>query len=197
MPAMATPDTSTTTLGVLRTKLIADRQALPDRLERAVQLQSMLRIWLVSRRETLIGGYWPIKGEFDPLPALFRWSEADPARRIGLPVMDRNDGTLRFHVWYPGCPTELDAHDIPKPKGTEQFQPQLLLLPCVGYGTEGARLGYGGGFYERSIAALNPRPITVGLCYAHGFLPMLRPRADEHPLDAVITEEGVMWQRET
>jgi len=191
---MATSDTPTA-LAVLRAKLIADRQALPDRLERAVQLQSMLRIWLVSRRETLIGGYWPIKGEFDPLPALFRWSEADPARRIGLPVMDRKDGTLRFHVWYPGCETELDAHDIPKPKGTEQFQPQLLLLPCVGYGTEGARLGYGGGFYDRSIAALQPRPVTVGLCYAHGFLPMLRPSADAPPLDAVITEEGVMWSK--
>ncbi|SHN04764.1 5-formyltetrahydrofolate cyclo-ligase [Rhizobacter sp. OV335] len=193
---MATPDTSST-IAVLRKKLIADRQALPDRLELAVQLQSMLRIWLVSRRESLIGGYWPIKGEFDPLPALFRWSEGGPGRRIGLPVMDRTDGTLRFHVWYPGCPTELDAHDIPKPKGTEQFQPELLLLPCVGYGTEGARLGYGGGFYERSVAALTPRPITVGLCYAHGFLPMLRPKEGENPLDAVITEEGVMWQRDS
>ncbi|KQU67853.1 MULTISPECIES: 5-formyltetrahydrofolate cyclo-ligase [unclassified Rhizobacter] len=193
---MATPDTSST-IAVLRKKLIADRQALPDRLELAVQLQSMLRIWLVSRRESLIGGYWPIKGEFDPLPALFRWSEGGPGRRIGLPVMDRTDGTLRFHVWYPGCPTELDAHDIPKPKGTEQFQPELLLLPCVGYGTEGARLGYGGGFYDRSVAALTPRPVTVGLCYAHGFLPMLRPKEGDHPLDAVITEEGVMWQRES
>jgi 5,10-methenyltetrahydrofolate synthetase len=193
---MATPDTSST-IAVLRKKLIADRQALPDRLELAVQLQSMLRIWLVSRRESLIGGYWPIKGEFDPLPALFRWSEGGPGRRIGLPVMDRTDGTLRFHVWYPGCPTELDAHDIPKPKGTEQFQPELLLLPCVGYGTEGARLGYGGGFYDRSVAALTPRPVTVGLCYAHGFLPMLRPQPGDNPLDAVITEEGVMWQRES
>src|SRR6476646_4456114 len=88
----------------LREKLIAGRQALPDRLERAVQLQSVLRAWLVSRRESTIGAYWPIKGEFDPLPALFRWSEGaldGEPRRIGLPVADRAGGSLRFHVWYP------------------------------------------------------------------------------------------------
>jgi len=180
----------------LRRKLIAARQALPDRLERAVQLQSVLRVWLVGRRETTIGAYWPIKGEFDPLPALYRWSEADERRRIGLPVVDRDAGSLNFHVWYPGCPTELDAYDIPKPKGTEVFEPQLLLLPCVGYGPEGVRLGYGGGFYDRTVAALQPRPVTVGLCYSNGFLPFLRAAGDDLPLDALITDDGVVWQRD-
>ena len=70
----------------LRAKLIAARLALPDRHERAVELQSVLRVWLVSRKETAIGGYWPIKGEFDPLPALYRWAESADERRIGLPV---------------------------------------------------------------------------------------------------------------
>ena len=179
----------------LRQKLVAARQALPDRLERAVALQSALRIWLVSRRETRIGAYWPIKGEFDPLPALYRWSEADDTRRIGLPVVDREAGSLRFHVWYPGCPTELDAFDIPKPKGTEVFEPELLLLPCVGYGPAGVRLGYGGGFYDRTVMALQPRPVTVGLCYSNAFLPMLRQQAQDLPLDALITDDGVVWQR--
>ncbi len=176
-----------------RHKLIAARQALPDRLERAVQLQSVLRVWLVSRRETAIGGYWPIKGEFDPLPALYRWSEAHDDRRIGLPVVDREAGSLNFHVWFPGCPTELDAFNIPKPKDTEVFAPQMLLLPCVGYGPGGVRLGYGGGFVARTVAALSPRPFTVGLSYANGFLPMLRAEAGEPLLDAVLTEDGVMW----
>ena len=100
----------------LRRKLVAARQALPDRLERAVQLQQILRAWLVGRREASIGAYWPIKGEFDPLPALYRWSEGGSdgrMRRIGLPVADRETKSLRFHVWYPGCETELDAYDIP------------------------------------------------------------------------------------
>lgn len=180
----------------LRSKLIAARQALPDRLERAVQLQSALRVWLAGRKETAIGGYWPIKGEFDPLPALYRWSEGGEGRRIGLPVVDKAVGALRFHIWYPGCPTELDAYDIPKPKGTEVFDPQLLLLPCVGYGPGGVRLGYGGGFYARTIASLKPRPKAVGLCYSNGFLPLFRGKPGDLVLDALITDDGVVWQSE-
>lgn len=180
----------------LRARLIAARQALPDRLERAVHLQSTLRAWLVGRRERSIGAYWPIKGEFDPLPALFRWSEAGEGRQIGLPVVDRESRSLRFHVWYPGCPTELDAYDIPKPKGTAVFDPDMVLLPCVGYGPGGVRIGYGGGFYDRTVRALEPRPYTVGLCYSNGFVPMLRGTAADTPLDALLTDDGMGWQRE-
>jgi len=180
----------------LRAKLLAARQALPDRLERAVALQQVLRVWLVGRQEATIGGYWPIKGEFDPLPALYRWSEGAENRRIGLPVADRETSSLKFHVWFPGCPMEPDRYDIPKPKGTEVFEPQMLLLPCVGYGPEGVRLGYGGGFYDRTVAALQPRPYTVGLCYSNGFLPMLRTHEDDLPLDALLTDDGAVWQRQ-
>ena len=66
-----------------------------------------MRIWLVGRPDTVIGAYWPIKGEFDPLPALHRWKEDGELldephrRRIGLPVVDRVHKTLTFHSWYP------------------------------------------------------------------------------------------------
>ena len=182
----------------LRQKLIKAREALPDRLDRAVELQSVLRAWLVGRRETSIGAYWPIKGEFDPLPALYRWTEGAPGgvtRRIGLPRADRESGSLRWHVWFPGCPMEIDAYDIPKPKGTEEFAPELLVVPCLGYGPGGVRLGYGGGFFDRTLRAVNPHPMTVGVSYSHGFLPMLRPSAQDFVLDAMLTEDGVMWQR--
>ncbi|HMM85456.1 MAG: 5-formyltetrahydrofolate cyclo-ligase [Gammaproteobacteria bacterium] len=181
---------------LLRRQLQAERQALVDRHRRAMHLQDVLRVWLVGRRETTIGAYWPIKGEFDALPALYRWSEADARRRIGLPVVDRDSRQLRFHVWYPGCPMEDDAYGIPKPKDTEAFEPQLLLVPCVGFGPHGVRLGYGGGFYDRTLAALSPRPTTVGVGYAHGFIPWLRPEPHDVPLDAILTEDGVAWQRD-
>ncbi len=181
---------------LLRRQLQAERQALPDRLLRAEQLQQVLRVWLVGRRETAIGAYWPIKGEFDPLPALYRWGEVDPARRIGLPVIQRDSKQLRFHVWYPGCPMEEDAFGIPKPKDTEPFAPQMLLVPCVGYGPCGLRLGYGGGFYDRTLAALAPRPFTVGIGYAHGYIPWLAPEPHDVPLDAMLNEDGAAWQRD-
>jgi 5,10-methenyltetrahydrofolate synthetase len=181
--------------GVLRKQLQAERQAMVDRHQRSVHLQEVLRVWLVGRQESSIGAYWPIKGEFDALPALYRWSEADSARRIGLPVINRDSKQLRFHVWYPGCPMEEDAYGIPKPKGTDAFEPQLLLVPCVGHGPKGLRLGYGGGFYDRTLAALQPRPVTVGVGYSNGYVPWLAAEPHDVPLDAMLTDEGLHWQR--
>ena len=183
----------------LRTALIEQRLNLPDRLQRAAALQQVMRIWLVGRSDTVIGAYWPIKGEFDPLPALHRWKEdgelldGPSLRRIGLPVVDKVHKTLVFHAWYPGCPREEDAYGIPKPKGTEVVVPTLLFVPCVGYGTGGYRLGYGGGFYDRTLATLQPRPVTVGLGYAQGFLDDLEPEPHDVALDAILNDNGSVW----
>ena len=182
----------------LRRKLIAAREALAGRIDLIAALQDVLRVWLVGRHETSIGAYWPIKGEFDPLPALYRWTEGAPdgvTRRIGLPRVDRESGSLRWHLWFPGCPMEPDAYDIPKPKGTEALAPELLVVPCLGYGPGGVRLGYGGGFFERTMRTLRPQPMTAGVSFAQGFLPLLRPGPLDLELDAVLTEDGVMWQR--
>ena len=149
--------------------------------------------------DSVIGAYWPIKGEFDPLPALHRWKEdgellEEPQlRRIGLPVIDKQTKTLSFHAWYPGCPMEEDAYGIPKPKDTEEIVPTLLFVPCVGYGPGGYRLGYGGGFYDRTLASLQPRPFTVGLGFTHGYLDDLEPAEHDIPLDAILNDNGVVW----
>jgi 5-formyltetrahydrofolate cyclo-ligase len=182
----------------LRRQLQAERLAMVDRHQRAMQLQEVLRVWLVGRRENTIGAYWPIKGEFDALPALYRWKEGEDVqgrhRQIGLPVIDKATKQLRFHVWYPGCAMEEDAYGIPKPRDTDRFEPQLLLVPCVGFGPGGVRLGYGGGFYDRTLPMLSPPPVTVGVAYGHGFIPWLRPEPHDVPLDAVLTEDGVAWE---
>ena len=121
----------------IRKRLIAERLSLPDRLQRADALQQIMRIWLVGRKDVVIGAYWPIHGEFDPLPALHRWKEdgelldQPEPRRIGLPVVDKVHKTLQFHAWYPGCPMQEDAFGIPKPKETEVVVPTLLFVPCV------------------------------------------------------------------
>ena len=183
----------------LRRALIEERLNLPDRLHRADLLQQVMRIWLVNRPDTVIGAYWPIKGEFDPLPALHRWKEdgellEEPQRRrIGLPVVDKEHKTLKFHAWYPGCPMEEDAYGIPKPKETEVIVPTLLFVPCVGYGPGGYRLGYGGGFYDRTLAAVQPYPYTVGLSFAHGFIEDLMPESHDIALDAILNENGAVW----
>ncbi|MHB1199281.1 MAG: 5-formyltetrahydrofolate cyclo-ligase [Polaromonas sp.] len=204
-----------------RKALIESRLNMPDRLERAELLQRVMRIWLVGSPHEVIGAYWPIKGEFDPLPALYRWQEdailsqesaSDQApaltqraqlatenianrspRKIGLPVVNKRHKTLTFHAWYPGCPMEKDAYGIPKPKDTEEITPTLLFVPCVGYGPGGYRLGYGGGFYDRTLATVQPRPLTVGLGYSHGWLPDMAPEPHDIALDAILNDKGVVW----
>ena len=183
----------------LRRALIAERLNLPNRLQRADHLQQVMRIWLLNRPDTVIGAYWPIKGEFDPLPALHRWKEdgelldEPQRRRIGLPVINKQHKTLTFHAWYPGCPMEEDAYGIPKPKDTELIVPTLLFVPCVGYGPGGYRLGYGGGFYDRTLASLRPVPHTVGLGFTQGFIEDFLPESHDLPLDAILNDNGVVW----
>ena len=204
-----------------RKALVQSRLDMPDRLARADLLQRVMRIWLVGSPHEVIGAYWPIKGEFDPLPALYRWqedamladlSESNEAlgqegraqlatesiasrspRKIGLPVVNKQHKTLTFHAWYPGCPMEEDAYGIPKPQGTELIVPTLLFVPCVGYGPGGYRLGYGGGFYDRTLATLQPKPVTVGLGYSNGWLPDMLPEAHDIPLDVILNDKGVVW----
>jgi 5,10-methenyltetrahydrofolate synthetase len=72
----------------------------------------------------------------------------------------------------------------------------MLLVSCVGFGPAGLRLGYGGGFVDRTLAALTPRPYTVGIAFAQAFVPLLKAEPHDMPLDAMLTEEGVMWDRE-
>lgn len=183
----------------LRKVLLEQRLNLPDRLQRAELLQRVMRIWLVGRTDAVIGAYWPIKGEFDPLPALHRWKEdgelidQPQPRRIGLPVVNREHKTMTFHAWYPGCPMEEDAYGIPKPKDTELIVPTLLFVPCVGYGPGGYRLGYGGGFYDRMLGSLSPKPFTVGLGFGTGFVDDLEPEPHDVPLDAILNDHGVVW----
>ena len=183
----------------LRIDLVARRLAMPDRQQRADLLQDVLRIWLVGRPDTVIGAYWPIKGEFDPLPALHRWKEdgelidQPQLRRIGLPVVDKVHKTMVFHAWYPGCRMEEDAYGIPKPRDTEIIIPTVLFVACVGYGPGGYRLGYGGGFYDRMLATLEPRPHTVGLAFTNGFVSDFESQPHDIALDAILNENGAVW----
>lgn len=177
----------------IRKRLLAARRALPDREERAARLADQLRAWLEARPYRVIGAYWPIRGEFDPLPALAAWAATGPAtgpRTVGLPVIDDATLRLRFHAWWPGAPMVPDRYNIPMPDGTPEVRPDLLLVPCVGFAPGGFRLGYGGGFYDRTLGAPGPHPATLGIAYALGLVPELPVEVHDIALDGVLTEDG-------
>ena len=177
----------------LRKRLLAERRAMPDRDERAARLADNLVHWLEQHPFATVGAYWPIRGEFDPLPALARWQAAAPAgttREIGLPVIETATSHLRFHGWWPGAPMLPDQYGIPTPDGTPRVEPDVLLVPCVGFAPGGFRLGYGGGYYDRTLGAAGPHPATLGIAYAAGFVPELPVEVHDIALDGVLTEDG-------
>ena len=104
-------------------------------------------------------------------------------------------GLLTLHPY--SSATILNRYGILEPPSDaptlEPVAVQLALVPGLLFTRSGARLGYGGGFYDRTLATLQPRPVTVGLGYTNGWLPDLEPQAHDIPLDALLNDNGVVW----
>ena len=146
--------------------------------------EQLLRWWLQGKVGAL-GVYWPLFGEPDLRQAYFELAEAGV--RLALPVVVARDAPLAFAAWTPGEPMVKDGMGVAVP-GDLHFveRPPALLVPCLGFSEENFRLGYGGGYYDRTLAEA-PRPFTLGIAYAHQKADF---GADVHdvPLDMVVTE---------
>jgi 5,10-methenyltetrahydrofolate synthetase len=135
---------------------------------------------------TALGVYWPLAGEPDLHPAYAELAEAGV--RLALPVVLARDAALGFAEWVPGEPTEADSLGVAVPAELRMVErPGVLLVPCLGFDARGYRLGYGGGFYDRTLAP-EPRPKTLGIAYACQQAEFEIGEYDI-PLDAVITEQ--------
>lgn len=136
--------------------------------------------------EAAIGFYWPIKGEFDLRPLLHDLLavNADAA----LPVVVEKDQPLEFWEWHTDTKMSRGIGNIPIPRERKLVQPSVLLIPLLGFDTSGHRLGYGGGYYDRTLAALRLHPLTIGVGYDFGRLSTIYPQAHDVPLDAIVTE---------
>ncbi|HEV3428486.1 MAG TPA: 5-formyltetrahydrofolate cyclo-ligase [Paraburkholderia sp.] len=144
-----------------------------------------------------IGFYWPLPGEFDAREWIATWLAADASRRAALPAIPERHTPLQFYSWTPGAALREGHHGIPEPAAQDAHSaalPDLLLVPCVGFDRAGYRLGYGGGYYDRTLAAWPAAepPLTVGLAYEACRIDdgVLEPEAHDLPLDAVVTDAG-------
>lgn len=138
----------------------------------------------------VIGFCWPYQGEFDCRPLVLEALER--GCRAALPVVVAPRTPLAFREWVPGAPMEADHHGIPVPTpDAAALAPDVVLLPMNGFDARGYRLGYGGGYFDRTLAAAARRPYVIGLCYEFGRLETLHPQPHDIPLDVVVTEAGV------
>jgi 5-formyltetrahydrofolate cyclo-ligase len=132
---------------------------------------------------------WPIKGEYDArhLARTLRERGALTA----LPVVVAPKTPLIFREWHPGILLAHGPLDIPYPVNSQQLTPDAVLLPMNGWDAQGYRLGYGGGFFDRTLAALAKKPLTIGISYEMAKLDTIYPQAWDVPMDYVVTERGV------
>jgi 5-formyltetrahydrofolate cyclo-ligase len=173
----------------LRADLIARRLALPaaDRAAASDRITARLKALLACAPGRLIGFYWPFKGEYDPRPLARDLHAAGVA--LALPVVVARAQPLIFRPWQPGAPMARGVWDIPVPAGGDPVEPDTLLVPLVGFDAEGYRLGYGGGFYDRTIAAMAIRPRSIGVAFACGRLSSIRPQPYDMRMDRIVTED--------
>jgi 5,10-methenyltetrahydrofolate synthetase len=172
----------------LRSELIARREAVPAATRREWDLAISLKLLhaLPVRPEQVLGFCWPYRAEYDARHLLRRLR--DQGLRCALPVVRGRDAPLIFRYWAPGVPMQKGALGIPYPEMTAQLEPQLVLVPLVGFGGGGERLGYGGGYFDRTLASYARRPLCVGVGYEFARLDSIFPQAYDIPMDAIVTE---------
>ncbi|HXZ02787.1 MAG TPA: 5-formyltetrahydrofolate cyclo-ligase [Stellaceae bacterium] len=171
-----------------RKRLIALRLAVPpeQRRRRDAAIERRLEALLRALPGRSIGLYWPVRGEFDPRPVAERLIAQ--ARLLALPAAVDPQGPLEYRLWRPGTEMEPGPHGIPAPKAREILRPDILIVPLVGFDEARHRLGYGGGYFDRTLAAASPRPTTVGVGFEATLLATIFPQPHDAALDFIVTE---------
>ncbi len=172
-----------------RATLLAQRMAVArDQHSRwNAQLTSRLLAALDPLPGMVVAGYWPFKGEFDPRFVMRAWREA--GARTALPVVLQKAAPLQFRDWWPGMRTSAGVYDLPVPEEGDIVTPQLALIPPIGFDAMGYRLGYGGGYYDRTLASLTPRSLAIGVAFEISRMDTIHPQAHDIAMDFIATPE--------
>lgn len=178
-----------------RATLLAQRMAVSRAQHHLwnAQITTRLQAALAPAPGTVVACYWPFKGEFDPRFLMRTWRQA--GARTALPVVVRKAAPLQFRDWWPGMPTRKGVYDLPIPEDGEIVTPQLALIPPIGFDARGYRLGYGGGFYDRTLAALTPQPLKIGVAFEMARIATIEPQHHDIAMDFIATEDA--WYQVT
>ncbi len=174
----------------LRRDMVARRAALSEAEHDAWSARIVAHLAAALPAPRVVAFCWPIKHEPDVRAIVPHW--AGLGTRAALPVVVQEDAPLAFRHWARETPLEPDRYGIPTPMAGEWLIPDLILLPLNGFDADGYRLGYGGGYFDRTLAALCPRPLAVGVGFEINRLPTIQPESHDQRLDWLVTENGAV-----
>ena len=178
-----------------RERLIGYRQALPgderklldgdiiDELERLIEPGPELRVSV----------YWPYRAEPNLQQLMLDWHAK--GARIALPVVVKNSAPMIFREWTPGCAMDRGVLNIPIPAHGEEIIPNTVIAPLVGFDRQCYRLGYGGGFFDRTLASLESPALAIGIGHPGLELDTIYPQVYDIPMDIIITGKGQVLER--
>lgn len=154
------------------------------------QAAELLADFLAAYRGKALAGYMAMRTEIDPLAAM-----AAHQGPVCMPVIIGAGQALKFREWSPGCAMEMGAFGAEIPAQGPWIEPEVLIVPLVGFDARGYRLGYGGGFYDRTLQGLRAKRATlaVGFGFAAQELPEVPIDEFDQRLDVMVTEDGVRW----
>jgi 5-formyltetrahydrofolate cyclo-ligase len=177
--------------GLVRDDLIQNRTAISPDERRARGARACARLLQAVDLKTygVLGFCWPIRGEFDVRGIAKQHLLA--GGQVALPVVVQKSAAVEFWRWQPGMPMQTGIWNIPIPKVREVLKLDAVIVPLVGYDESGFRLGYGGGYFDRTLAAEAPRPYAIGLGYANSALRTIYPQSHDIPMNLIVTEDSV------
>lgn len=174
---------------------IAARQAMStaDHARASTAIDRHLATLLATLPPQVIAFCWPLRKEFDCRPLVGRLLAA--GWRACQPVVVAPASPMVFRAWVQDTPMTTDRHGIPVPATDATLVPDVVLLPLVAFDDRGYRLGYGGGYFDRTLAGLSPRPLAIGVGFELARVESVGPLAHDIPLDAIVTDAGVRLLR--
>ena len=175
----------------LRSELIARRLAANPEYHAkwGAAIEVQLERLLTDVAGKIVAFCWPYQAEYDARPLILRF--LGQGARAALPVVVAPRQPMVFREWTPDAKMVAGVYDIPVPVDSPEVLPDVALLPLAGFDDAGYRLGYGGGFFDRTLAAITPRPLAIGVGFELARVPTIYPQPHDVPLDYVVTELGV------
>jgi 5-formyltetrahydrofolate cyclo-ligase len=173
-----------------RRELLGKRAAMSTEERDAKSVSILNELTRLDYTSTgVIAFYFPFRGEVDILPLIENLSNRGLV--TALPVVLAPRTPLQFRAWTPECATTPSSYGVPEPAQGEIVEPDVFIVPLVGFDAQLYRLGYGGGFYDRTFAATKKAVRRIGVGFEDARIDTIYPQAFDIPMHLVMTENGV------